>query len=198
VLDSLDQYNASEIRRRLDSYTKAIFVRHPLERLLSAFRSKFQTLTPKTEYYRAHYGNMIARRYRGSQAMISLDGHARTVASRRSQSKPPVDDITFPEFVRFVAGQRGPGALDRHWKPMSDLCRPSDIQYDFVGRYERLEEDADRLLRRIGANVSFPRCTPPPPHVSCRTWCRAANLLPSRVADLMLRDRRAIHAQSIY
>jgi hypothetical protein len=86
-------------------------------------------------------------------------------SARRAPSKMPVDNITFPEFVPFVAVQCGPGALDQHWKPNADLCRLRDIKYDFVGRYERLKEDADRLLRRIRAafvqTSPFPGASPP-------------------------------------
>ena len=146
VLDSLDRHNASEIRRRLERYTKFLFVRHPLERLLSAYRSKFQTLTPRTEYYRRHFGNIIARRYRGA----------------RGQRQAPVDNVTFPEFVRFVIEWRSPFGIDQHWNPISNLCHPLAVGFDFVGRYESLDADADWLLRRIGANFSFPRCAAVP------------------------------------
>ncbi len=134
VLDSLRSFNDSEVRHRLDRYTKFIFTRHPLERLLSAYRSKFQTLSPKTVYYRTHYGNLIARRFRGTRAI-------------KTAPPAPVDDVTFPELVRLVVEARGAGGIDQHWKPISSLCHPLAVAYDFVGRYERLEEDANRLLR---------------------------------------------------
>jgi hypothetical protein len=204
VVGSLDQFNTTEIHRRLDRYTKAIFVRHPLERLVSAFRSKFQTVTPKTEFYREYYGNIIARRFRKPQSAASAAANFQSIVPaymldffrlRRAPREVPINDITFPEFVRFIA-EHGPDGFDQHWRPISNLCRPGDIQYDFVGRYERLEEDANRLLCSIGADFSFPRCCPGPGRSLAEPAgprCRAASLA---IEELTLSGRRCVCAYS--
>ena len=136
VLVRLSQLNNSEIQSRLKSYFKFMFVRHPLERLLSAYRSKFQDLSDRTIFFRKSYGRHIAR------------------FRQIWQPDEPVNDVTFPEFVRLVLDAQ---PNDRHWAPMANLCLPCQIQYDFVGRFEKLEEDANQLLAQIGAIVSFPR-----------------------------------------
>lgn len=41
VFRRLDNYTSEEIRYRLDNFMKFMFVRHPFERLLSAYRNKF-------------------------------------------------------------------------------------------------------------------------------------------------------------
>jgi hypothetical protein len=42
---------------------------------LQGFRSKFQTLTPKTEHCRAHYGNLIARLYHPPSCLFCPPPH---------------------------------------------------------------------------------------------------------------------------
>ncbi len=134
----LSNLNHSEIQSRLQSHLKFMFVRHPLERLLSAYRSKFQDLSDRTLYFRKQFGRLVARFRK-----IRLPGG-------------PVNDVTFPEFVRLVLDLQR--SKDRHWAPMASLCHPCQIQYDFIGRFEKLEEDSNQLLAQIGATLSFPRC----------------------------------------
>ena len=124
-MHTLRDFNSSGILHRLNHYTKVMFVRHPLERLISAYRSKFQTIAQNTEYYRRKYGIKIKSRLRKE----SLN------------SSEPVNDVRFDEFVSLVV-TRLIKPLDRHWKPMADLCYPCAVRYDFVGRYENLQAHA--------------------------------------------------------
>lgn len=39
--------------------------------------------------------------------------------------------------------------MDVHWRPMIDLCQPCSIEYDFIGKFERLNEDINELLHKI-------------------------------------------------
>jgi len=129
-------------RRRLSTYFKFVFVRHPLDRLLSAFRDKFR-LVPA---YMLSYGRRIVRRYRANATAESLErGH----------------DVTLEEFVRFTVDAGLRSRKDVHWTSQYELCQPCAISYDFIGRYETLWTDGDYVLKRLGINsdVSFPRWT---------------------------------------
>jgi len=42
MFNKLINYTTPEVERMLRNYTKFLFVRHPLERLLSAYRNKLQ------------------------------------------------------------------------------------------------------------------------------------------------------------
>ncbi|NWH73948.1 CHSTE sulfotransferase, partial [Piaya cayana] len=124
-----------EISYRLDNYFKFIFVRDPLERLLSAYRNKFGEI----EEYQRRYGVEIVRRYRpgaGSSAG---------------------DDVTFPEFVRYLLDE-DVERMNEHWMPIYNLCQPCAVRYDFIGSYERLSDDANYVLERVGSppSVRFP------------------------------------------
>uniref|UniRef100_A0A2K5IGK0 Carbohydrate sulfotransferase n=1 Tax=Colobus angolensis palliatus TaxID=336983 RepID=A0A2K5IGK0_COLAP len=125
-----------EIRYRLQHYFKFLFVRDPLERLLSAYRNKFGEIRE----YQQRYGAEIVRRYRAGAG-----------------PSPAGDDVTFPEFLRYLVDE-DPERMNEHWMPVYHLCQPCAVHYDFVGSYERLEADANQVLEWVRAppHVQFP------------------------------------------
>uniref|UniRef100_A0A8W4FJL1 Carbohydrate sulfotransferase n=1 Tax=Sus scrofa TaxID=9823 RepID=A0A8W4FJL1_PIG len=125
-----------EIRYRLQHYFKFLFVRDPLERLLSAYRNKFGEIRE----YQQRYGAEIVRRYRAGAG-----------------PSPAGDDVTFPEFLRYLVDE-DPERMNEHWMPVYHLCQPCAVRYDFVGSYERLEADANQVLEWVRAppHVRFP------------------------------------------
>ena len=93
-----------------------MFVRHPLERILSAFYDKFR----HQANYQAHYGRRIIQKYRGRNASSASRGH----------------DVTLAEFVRFlldptISKQSRTGRPDIHWATQWELCRVCNIKYVF-------------------------------------------------------------------
>uniref|UniRef100_A0A8C7X898 Carbohydrate sulfotransferase n=1 Tax=Oryzias sinensis TaxID=183150 RepID=A0A8C7X898_9TELE len=137
-LTFLSSLKPDEIRYRLRHYFKFMFVREPLERLLSAYRNKFGEI----ESYQKKYGVEIVKRYRKSHTKVqSLRG----------------DDVTFTEFIRYLVDE-DVERMNEHWMPMYNLCQPCAISYDFIGSYEHLENDADFVLQLINvpSSVHFP------------------------------------------
>uniref|UniRef100_A0A3Q1GQM7 Carbohydrate sulfotransferase n=1 Tax=Acanthochromis polyacanthus TaxID=80966 RepID=A0A3Q1GQM7_9TELE len=134
----LSALKPEEIRYRLKHYFKFMFVREPMERLLSAYRNKFGEI----ESYQKKYGVEIIKRYR--------KGHAKDPSITG-------DDVTFAEFVRYLLDE-DVERMNEHWMPVYNLCQPCAISYDFIGSYEHLESDAEFVLQRIGAPpyVHFP------------------------------------------
>jgi len=74
-----------------------------------------------------------------------------------------VGEITFAEFAQSVASSRK--ILNNiHWRPQHQICNPCYIKYDFIGRFEHLNEDAKHVLAKITAsggraskvNITFP------------------------------------------
>jgi dermatan 4-sulfotransferase 1 len=103
-------------------YLKFCFVRHPYSRLLSAYLDK-----------------ILRNRNVKRQVLYQL-GRA-------------TDDLTayvsFAEFIEAVYEQPI-SAMDGHWYTQYYQTMQDAISYDFVGRFERLEED----LRLVGARLS--------------------------------------------
>ncbi|XP_076877689.1 carbohydrate sulfotransferase 8 isoform X2 [Brachyhypopomus gauderio] len=139
-LKKLDSFDRKGIVRRLEAYTKVLFVREPFERLVSAFRDKFES---PNSYYHPVFGRPIISRYRRNPSQQAL----RTGAG-----------VTFKEFIQYLLDVHRPVGMDIHWEPVAQLCSPCLTHYDFIGKFETMEEDANFLLRHIGApaNLTFP------------------------------------------
>ncbi|XP_050475922.1 carbohydrate sulfotransferase 11 isoform X2 [Bombus huntii] len=129
--------------RMLATYDKLIVVRHPLERLLSAYRNKLEAKHEKSSrYFQTRFGKKIIRRYRQNATVESLRNG---------------DDVTFREFVQFVTDDSSNETRNEHWKPIYELCHPCLVNYNLVSKYESLVEDATEVLERMGVeSVNFP------------------------------------------
>ncbi|EDM07636.1 rCG54611 [Rattus norvegicus] len=141
ALKRLDTFDRQGIVHRLSTYTKMLFVREPFERLVSAFRDKFEH---PNSYYHPVFGKAILARYRANASREAL----RTGSG-----------VQFPEFVQYLLDVHRPVGMDIHWDHVSRLCSPCLIDYDFVGKFESMEDDANFFLRLIHApgNLTFPR-----------------------------------------
>ena len=138
----LSELPAAEIRSRLYNYTSFLFVRHPLERLVSGYQNKFGTAALDA-YFPDHYSAKIKARYGGRKA----------TGDSASPEKQTEERVTFEEFARWVSDPRpSPGARNEHWTPMVDQCHPCSIPYKVIGKMETLGEDAHHVLRT--ANIS--------------------------------------------
>ncbi|XP_036983739.2 carbohydrate sulfotransferase 9 [Artibeus jamaicensis] len=139
-LKKLDSFDLKGIYTRLNTYTKAVFVRDPMERLVSAFRDKFEH---PNSYYHPVFGKAIIKKYRPNACEKALNNGS---------------GVKFKEFVHYLLDSHRPVGMDIHWEKVSKLCYPCLINYDFVGKFETLEEDANYFLQLIGApkELKFP------------------------------------------
>ena len=52
--------------------------------------------------------------------------------------------------------------MNEHWRPQYLLCSPCNVEYDFIGRFEHVNDDAKHVLAKLttsggpGSNVTFP------------------------------------------
>ena len=142
----LSNLPAAEIRWRLETYTSFMFVRHPLERLASGFREKFNNSNLNNPFVLKSSVEMIAHSQEKEPWEVAEEGRP--------------SGVTFEQFARWVADAPpvGPdqmypgGPNDAHWRSMSELCHPCVIPYTFLGRFETMRQDAGLLLKKL--NVS--------------------------------------------
>ena len=121
-------YNTSEIQTRLKTYFKFMTARHPLLRILSVYRDK---LVLPNRYYHHYFGSIIAKKY----------GH---IADKQSIG----DDVTFEQFVHFIIDSV-PQGYDHHWRPISILCNPCHISYDYIAKLETSYEDYPHIFAQL-------------------------------------------------
>ena len=114
------------------------FVRHPFERLVSAYKSKVIGLGDKW-CKTVGTGNKSYRNYRNRKQIEDY----RKVACQWYQ-----EDHSFSSFVDLVINKYSKGkVLDIHWKPMFDHCNYCYFDYDFIGRMETFSEDVQYVMK---------------------------------------------------
>ncbi|KAJ8022656.1 Carbohydrate sulfotransferase 14 [Holothuria leucospilota] len=113
---------------RLQNYTSFIIVRHPLVRLLSAYKDKF------VEHHIPHFksiGRQIMKRYRDGVTMEELQR---------------ADNLRFGEFLRYlVADKRNRG--NTHWDNLIIRNRVCLFNYDIIAKLETGDDDTKFILK---------------------------------------------------
>ena len=162
------------IARAFQVYLKFYTVRHPFERLLSAFYSK---LRDNSSMYERKYGPEIIRynylqgypteeaelteRLRGSKASQVEEEWLLSQLERMKRVGRSFN-LTFLEFVTYITKVKNRNELEQHWKPMVLLCNPCILNYDVIMKFETIHKDANDLLNFVarekprGPTVSFP------------------------------------------
>ena len=114
-----------------------IIVRHPYERLLSAYRDKFEN---KKKYYYHNYGKLMIKQYR--QRGIRRFGKSFYQLNKRSERTSNIPYLnavqrrvndptpTFWEFIRYVLDHE---LMNEHWRPASSMC--SMCRVCFMDKY---------------------------------------------------------------
>ncbi|XP_030628279.1 carbohydrate sulfotransferase 12-like [Chanos chanos] len=131
----LNRFSKQVMKEKLEKYKKFIFVRHPYVRLISAYRDKF--VKENQEFY-TRYGVHMLRKYGNNSsppAKVKV-AHAAGILPSFSNF---IQYVTDPETLKH-------GLFDEHWRQMYHLCHPCQINYDFIGKMETMEEDAAFLL----------------------------------------------------
>ncbi|XP_046893463.1 carbohydrate sulfotransferase 12 [Hypomesus transpacificus] len=132
---------------KLQKYTKFLFVRDPFVRLISAFRNKFQL---RNEEFYKRFSQVILRRYGNHSDLPTSVDEAFAAKLRPS----------FSQFIQYLLDPQTETEMpfNEHWRQVYRLCHPCQIQYDFVGHLETVEEDAEHLLRilKVDNVVEFP------------------------------------------
>lgn len=120
----------------------AIFVRDPYEKLISGYWDK---LYRPNIFYWWKTGRYIAFDIRVNSSKLSrYCGH----------------DITFSEFIRyFIKTEATRWPRDRHFVTMTEHCTPCSVHYNFIGKMETFQNDANYLLgylnHQLNVNVKL-------------------------------------------
>jgi len=130
----LSNYTEEERSQRLKTYFKFVFVREPIQRMLSAYKDKF----------------LLHERY-------TKDMREEIVKALRPKNYKPEGKnfVSFPEFLQYFSDNK---TRNQHWRQYEKICHPCVVDYDFIGHMETLEEDATLLLRMMGIDdrTSYP------------------------------------------
>lgn len=168
-LKRLNQYSLEERRRLINTYFKFVFVRHPFDRLDSAFRDKFHN-TYNDTYFMQLFGTNIVRRYR---------------ANPTNESLTKGNDVTLQEFLQYLIDVPDKD-LNEHWQSQTHVCSLCAIHYDFVGKYDQLLRDVAEVMVRLHAPV----VDMPPQGLKHTPWSDRFKDIPTKVIE-HLKDKYA-------
>ncbi|XP_064632127.1 carbohydrate sulfotransferase 11-like [Lineus longissimus] len=144
----LSNFSPTGIAYRLQHYTKAIVVRDPMERILSAFRNKLNF--PGNEYFLKKYGAKILQKYHPDLPPDVIEQGA---------------GVTFLDFVQYIThpmdfpNLKPWNHMNEHWERYFALCHPCFVRYNIIAKYETLDDDVNFIMEKIGASdvIKWPK-----------------------------------------
>ena len=136
-----------------------IVVRHPFERLVSAFRDKLERTHGKNQFYYHNWGKSIVQQFRqkavdkfGIEFFSSSNNYGALIPvpdNRRSNSKLP----SFWEFVQYLLHPKIPLGMDEHWAPIYHCCPICDNHnrpvFNYILKFETLEVEEPLFLKEV-------------------------------------------------
>ena len=126
-----------------------VFLRHPFERLVSAFYDKFvEDPDPKFVKSVIHHEPSDAEHLRWTFKKFEKE--------KKLKRKIP-DEITFPRFVKFVLHELEHQKVSHgtyHWIRYTDFCGLCTFRYNFIGKLETLQNDLAYLKIKFPSDVS--------------------------------------------
>ena len=132
----LKSYSPVEVAERIQNYTKVMWVRNPLHRLVSAWRSKF---TKNNTFYNEVYGSHIIKKYRPDATEAEIKAGF---------------PVTLKEFFLYLRDE-GLVRGDVHWGHFHTHCLSCIIPYDYIGKLEDMVYEATYVIRKVTGNNKF-------------------------------------------
>lgn len=135
---------------------KFVIVRHPFERILSAYRDKLENITTHNKtgalFYYKKYGKKIVSKYRLGNNSTNVRSILKEGQFLWKKNEEPVGvEPTFREFVRYLIDTDLNQRADDHWIPFYLFCTPCLLKYDIIGKVETMQQD--QLLIIYTANL---------------------------------------------
>ena len=132
-------------KNRVRHYKKFMVVRHPLERLVSAFRDK---LEPPVDYK----SQLL---FPHKLKIDILNMYKRLEYLRWKRAKGTFNlTVTFPDFVDYFI-QQSPDDLNEHFRPSLAICYPCAVQYSFYPNFRNLSTDIPTMVDQLGLNPAY-------------------------------------------
>ena len=123
-----------------------MFVRHPPERVLSAYRNKIEHPLNAKPTEQSIW----------DEVRFSILSTYRTNFNTKAVDTIDEDNIypSFAEFIHFLYDSQ-PALMNEHYKPMIELCQPCAVGYQYVGNFATLRENANAVLDYLHINSSL-------------------------------------------
>ena len=136
-------------------------LRHPFERLVSAYRDKLERNNIMEPYYYNTFGKHFVKKYRekaktalGEEYFTEINNFG-TPLKVKDNRRQNADLPTFWEFAQSVIdGYK----MDEHWEPIykyCSICNPSSLKaFEYVLKFENLLSEEKKFLEYHRWNIS--------------------------------------------
>ena len=171
----LAAFSKGEIQERLKTYFKFLVVRHPWERILSAYWSKFGRFRNLSDVHFRFKGYLpfIQRQIYKSNSNITFSDFVEYITSvynlstsffsrqrpdnldlkgvlDKTKVHPKVRSAIFQSLNRAQVLAKGSEYFNHHWAQYSTSCHQCHIDYDYIVKFETMREDASYVLSKLG------------------------------------------------
>lgn len=147
--------SAAEQERILKNSIRMIVVRHPFERLLSAYRDKMLRVKGASDPYYIMQ-QKVAREYGDTDTRpVPYTAAELKKASKGRHSSTGLVHPSFTQFLKKVRDDmrnlwKRNDHVNNHWQPFWVACKPCDLDYDVIAHVETLAEDQEFVIRELG------------------------------------------------
>ena len=145
-----------------------VIVRHPFERLVSAFRDKLERTHRSNAYYYEKYGKHIVKEFR-DRAVTTLGANFFSQANNfgallavPGNRRPDATLPSFWEFVKYILHSTLPVPMDEHWMPIYQYCSICEehhrAMYNYILRFEDIGTEQSAFARHLnwrGHGINF-------------------------------------------
>ena len=167
-LIGMNQLAKDQIKDRLERFTSFLFVRHPLDRLLSAYRGKIE-----------------------SHGVQRIEESVKAISVLHRKTYTSDVNITFSEFVDWLLAKKD---NDNHWKSFENTCYPCHVMYKYIGHVETLREDTFYILLELYGEDAAKRMLDHVPHLNQNDQMGMKRF----VAYFRQLSRKQLHALNLY
>ena len=134
-----------------------IVVRHPFDRLVSAFRDKLERNNLIEPFYYEQFGKAFVKRYRKmaiealGEQYFNKENHFGTPVLVKDNRRP---NSNLPSFWEFAQSVIDGFKIDEHWAPINKYCSicsyPATRAFKYVLKFEELEHEEKLFLIHSG------------------------------------------------
>lgn len=144
-----------------NNLTGFLVVRHPFQRLVSAYRDKLERNNLPAPFYYQNFGKLFVKKYR-EKAILALgkeffteNNNFGTPLKVPDNRRPNADLPSFWEFAQSVIdGYK----MDEHWQPIfkyCSICNPTTLKaFKYILKFENLLTEEKKFLELHHWNIS--------------------------------------------
>ena len=153
--NQLSRFSTNPFPVMQNNFVNFMTVRHPFERVVSAYRDKVEH-ADKVQYYNV-IGRVAKLKYRQIPAHLEpiraeLAEASDNVVRTHGTPDPnnPFDNPLGPTFVEFSKARLWDRIHDIHWATYEKYCAPCSVNYTTIIKFETLHRDNMYILKKAG------------------------------------------------